>query len=1671
MSRMCMGCMAQLPEGENVCRYCGFVEGTGPKEGYHLAPETILTNRYVIGKVIGYGGFGVTYVAWDAVLEKKVAIKEYLPGDFATRRPGDTIVSIYEGEREEQYISGLKKFIEEAQRLAKFTEVDGVVHVYDSFSYNNTAYIVMEFLEGETLKEKLKRTPKLSYEEAKKIILPVLRALEEVHKTGIIHRDIAPDNIFLLSDGRVKLLDFGAARFATTTHSKSLSVILKPGYAPEEQYRSRGEQGPWTDVYASCATLYRMMTGLIPEDALERNAHDTLKDISSLAELPDNAANAIMNGLNIKACDRIQSAGILADALEDKMSVERNIIKQKKENTGKIPLWVKIAGPVAACIIVICGILYATGVFDRIVASTYIMSDRIPNVVGKLLDKVNRDLEASGATYKVIADGGDYDNNFDENIIMSQAIEAGRSIPEDFNVLNVKISKGKQLVYIEDLSGLSKENAEAALSDIGINVEFVEVEAKGLAEGTVVRIDTDLSQPIEYGSTIKVEIAKKADETNTKSKSTVPNIRNKSLAEATKLVADAGLALQVKTYIYSDTVSKDCVIDQTPVGGMETDGNTVIFVTISKGAENETMVQIPDVRYINESDAIAELNVKGLKVSRTERYDDNWAAGYVIEQSPINTLVKKGSTVKITVSKGQSAIKVPNVVNKSERAAKTALNDAGIINIDIVETYSDKINKGNIISQVPTAGSSVYPADRITLTVSLGEKPADIISVKGISISSDSETGKKNQTVNLSAGVSPSNATNKAVIWTSSDTTVAEVSSSGEVAFVGAGEATITVTAIDGGYSAKCNITVLAAVPNIDGDICNSAVAAVEQEGFKTSVKYIYSDEVANGYVISHEPSGYNKLGTKITITASKGVKPVPVTGISMPDSITVKKGDSTKLEYSISPSNATNSKCVWESSNSSVVSVSSTGVITAVKGGTATVSVTTDDGDYKAACKVTVLVAVPDISGKATESAKTAVENAGFKTNVSSEYSTDVKSGYVISYSPSGYNTVDTVVNIVSSKGVKPVNVTGVSIPSTLTIRKDSSSALSATISPSNATNKKCTWKSSNTSVATVSSNGTVKGVKGGTATITVTTDDGSYTSKCTVTVTVAVPDIKEMNYEDAIEAVNNAGFSSVTKSFEYSGNIKKDRVISYSPTGYTTVNKTIDIVISKGIRPVDVSGISIPSALTLKKGSSSTLTATFTPSDATNQKCSWKSSNTSVATVSSSGTVKGVGGGTATITVTSDDGGYTSKCTVTVTVPVPDVAGRAKNSAISTLENDGFDTSVSYNYSNDVENGYVISYSPTGYAKYGTNVDVVVSKGVKVTGISVSSSSLTLNEGATSQLTATVSPSNATNKDYTWSSSDSSVASVSSSGIVTAKSMGSATITAKTSDCGYTAKCTVTVRGSVPNVNGYYYTDAKSAIQNAGFTPKIVQVFSTSVSRGYVISYSPSGYIAAGTTIEIKVSKGTSGKYVESLNGYSSDEYNITTYYKYRSRTRSKEYTTSTSSSLSGWTRYDSKTVTNYRTVYNYYVYGFKPIDESDLTHRYSSDQPTILDIAHRWYTLEDGSYKYTTEQAKQFCYKLTTQLDSKMADGTRITRTVNYSRLDGKQSGAFYMENTGMYWDGTTSKVADGTTTTYYFYRWTSWGNWSGWSDYVTSVPSDTDTKQYDYTKYYYVEGRSL
>ncbi len=307
--RICYNCFSQLTNEGNACPRCGY-DPTGEVEKYPLAlkPGSILNGRYIIGRVLGQGGFGITYVAQDVQTDGRVAIKEYFPETMATRT-GTHSVAAFTGQRAENFTYGMQCFLSEAQTLAQFIGVENIVCVHSYFEENGTGYFVMDYVDGVSFQTYLRqRGGKISWEEAKTILVPVMDALSFVHSKGIIHRDIAPDNIYITYDGTVKLLDFGAARYSLGDRSRSLDVVLKAGYAPMEQYTRRGRQGAYTDVYAMAATFYYALTGHLPPEAVERMEEDMLVLPSSYgARLPEEAEDAIEKGLAVRASERYQT--------------------------------------------------------------------------------------------------------------------------------------------------------------------------------------------------------------------------------------------------------------------------------------------------------------------------------------------------------------------------------------------------------------------------------------------------------------------------------------------------------------------------------------------------------------------------------------------------------------------------------------------------------------------------------------------------------------------------------------------------------------------------------------------------------------------------------------------------------------------------------------------------------------------------------------------------------------------------------------------------------------------------------------------------------------------------------------------------------------------------------------------------------------------------------------------------------------------------------------------------------------------------------------------------------------------------------------------------------------------------------------------------------------------
>ena len=664
MSKICMGCMSHYEDGYNLCPHCGYIEDSKAEDALHMEPGSILRERYIIGKVLGFGGFGVTYIGWDAMLEQKVAVKEYLPSEFSTRVPGQTQITVFNGDKAEQFKDGLIKFVEEAQRLAKFHQEEGVVRIFDSFESNNTAYIVMEYLQGETLADYLKREKTMSPNKAIALLMPVIRSLESVNERGIIHRDIAPDNIFLTDDGRVKLIDFGAARFATTSHSRSLTVIIKPGYSPEEQYRSRGDQGSHTDVYAIGATLYRMITGEVPPDAFERRAYfeskkkDILKPISKFAKnITENQETAILNAINVRIEDRTQDMTTLTKELMTKApdKVKRLHGKIKRNPLYRWPLWAKIAVPVAMLTVLTLSVLLFLGVigFDAQLQTAIDIPDgmsRVPSIVNNDMMQAEERLNSVTLLYSIV--GRNYSDQVPANLVLSQNINAG----------------------------------------------------------SVVIVNTIIEITISGGNATEIE------------PNVMPDLRFRAIYEVVQILDELGLHANIE-YDTSETVSSGLVISQYPVTGAATVYGDIVTLVVSTGAP---IFAMPNVVGMTEANARNTLNEKLLAVTVEYEVSDTVAEGNVIRQSiDPNAQVNRGYSVVIIIASRSELIQVANVEGMTRTDAVNTLRAQGL-EVTVNEASSATVPVGTVVSQQPAADSSQIRGTHVIVTVSTGISSADV---------------------------------------------------------------------------------------------------------------------------------------------------------------------------------------------------------------------------------------------------------------------------------------------------------------------------------------------------------------------------------------------------------------------------------------------------------------------------------------------------------------------------------------------------------------------------------------------------------------------------------------------------------------------------------------------------------------------------------------------------------------------------------------------------------------------------------------------------------------------------------------------------------------------------------------------------------------------------------
>ena len=746
--RQCMRCMEFYDPQFDICPYCGYEENSVKKELLHIDAGTVLAERYLIGNALGFGGFGVTYIGYDCKLKRRVAIKEYLPSEFATRALHQPEVMINNNEKKKQQFSdGMKKFIDEAKSLAKLSSLDGIVHIYDSFEANNTAYIVMEYLEGETLATFMKREKMVPEEHAVEIISPVLQTLEEVHRRGIIHRDIAPDNIFLArgQDGKthVKLIDFGASRYASTSHSKSLTVLIKPGYSPAEQYQSNGEQGPFTDVYAVAAVLYHLVTGVRPEDAFERRTQlqsggkDPLKDPSSYnSKISENFENALMNALSVRVEDRSETAEVFLKELKSEEPVKRRVSSIRRIDFMRWPLWAKIGVPASAAAVIALIVLLAAGVIGfKGAIGVY----RLPEGMTRVPDTINSSIEDAQkwlgeAKLQVTQSGAVYNPLLPENVVLAQDISAGSVVMKN-TMLSLTVSTGKEIYQMPDLAGMSEEQARKALECMDVSVATIDGSEAGLSPDCVVAQSVKPYDEVGTGDRVELTVSRGAAGTA----GSAPKLVGMSYTDALSAAAGAGCTLTVTRKTFSRDCTVPTVSSQAVQAGVTANDGGIVGVELIIPWHS---FSVPNLNYKTEQEAVQILSNMGVKTKVSKESSELFAAGLVLSQDRAKgETLEPGTTVSITVSKGGKPFSMPSVVGMGEDKARAMLTEAGLA-VETEYDFADGVKEGNVISQSINADTDVTRGTTVKIVVCSKKGLVTVANVVGMEQSAAEKTIK-----------------------------------------------------------------------------------------------------------------------------------------------------------------------------------------------------------------------------------------------------------------------------------------------------------------------------------------------------------------------------------------------------------------------------------------------------------------------------------------------------------------------------------------------------------------------------------------------------------------------------------------------------------------------------------------------------------------------------------------------------------------------------------------------------------------------------------------------------------------------------------------------------------------------------------------------------------------
>lgn len=777
-NRRCHKCMSELTGTSPICPHCGYDNDHPDQIPQALPCGTMLHGRYLIGKMLGQGGFGITYIGFDYALEIPVCIKEYYPAGGAMRGYDGNKVYWSSNSMGSTLKQGRETSVKEARKAVKVRDLSSVVNVWDVFYENETSYIVMEYIKGITLKEYLwNRNRRMDIEECMRLLGPVIHDLHGVHQKGIIHRDISPDNLMIREDGKMFLLDLGAAKDLTKGTGQSSQIVAKRGFSPPEQYTVNGQIGPWTDVYSMCATIYWCMTLEIVPDPMDRMLG---RPVVFPESFPDNVASVLKHGLEINPEIRIRDLRELESELSQAVSLEAakntGVSKKEKEDFRK-----KTKEEAR--------LQKEEEVRKKAEEEARLQEEEVRKKEEEIHLQEEEDQREIKANQRELEKTQflveeEAQRKLEETRLLEEQ-EAQRRLEEtqllEEQEAQQKVEEARLLKEADDRKKAEeearlKEEARRKAEEIRLKEE---AEAKLKAEEARRKEEREKKlaeekearrKAAEQKKQAKLEEKKRKEEEKSKRNKEkeernkagatqegvqtsnkrikiiagilifllcaggisgylyyqktlereVPSVVNMSLEEAEKLAAgDDGQSLKIEVVgeEYSDEVEKNSIISQKIEAGSHLKKGDVVEVVISKGA----LVTVPDLTGKSKEEAENQLNDLKLVYKESDPvYSDDIEKNHVVSQDvAAGSTVDEETPVSIVLSKG-ALVTVPNLAGKSEKKAKEQLEKLGLQYQKSDSVYSDDVKKDHVISQDIAADTKIEENSVVSVVVSKG---------------------------------------------------------------------------------------------------------------------------------------------------------------------------------------------------------------------------------------------------------------------------------------------------------------------------------------------------------------------------------------------------------------------------------------------------------------------------------------------------------------------------------------------------------------------------------------------------------------------------------------------------------------------------------------------------------------------------------------------------------------------------------------------------------------------------------------------------------------------------------------------------------------------------------------------------------------------------------------